>query len=247
MTTVRSRATICSRCHADSSRTSTASAATSSSIDDAKPALLEQLAQRVAAAGRLEDVRAEQRVVDEVGRHDAQRLRVVRDDRALADGADELGRVLERAGQHLVGARDGEAPRRVGGEELALGDLARAHGEHELVAREPRDVGERARAHARARASSRPRAPARPPRRRGTPRGGAAGRAARTRGRPRAASSGPARGRPRRRRRGRRAGRAASSRAPSRPARPRRGLRGSPCAWRPEILSIEPSTPSRSP
>ena len=37
MTTVRSRATICSRCHADSSRTSTASAATSSSIDDASP------------------------------------------------------------------------------------------------------------------------------------------------------------------------------------------------------------------
>ena len=98
----------------------------------AEAALLEQLAQRVAAARGLEQVGAQQRVVGEVRRHDAERLGVVGDDGALAGGGDELRRVVHRAGQHLAAGRDGEAPRALEREQLALGDLGRARGEHEL-------------------------------------------------------------------------------------------------------------------
>ena len=83
-------------------------------------ALLADLAEREAAAGGLEQVGGEQRVVDEVARHEAQRLGVVGDDLAVAERGDELLRPVARADEHAVAGRDGEAPGLGLGEQLAL-------------------------------------------------------------------------------------------------------------------------------
>ncbi len=85
----------------------------------AQAALLDQLAQRVAAALGLEQVGGQQRVVDEVGRHDVQRLGVVGDERLARQRVDHFGAAGGRAGDRVAVGGDGEAQRR-GRQQLAL-------------------------------------------------------------------------------------------------------------------------------
>ena len=203
-----------------------------------QPALLAQLGERVAAPRRLEQVGAEQRVVDEAGRARARApWRRARRPGARRRRATTSSGPAQSPSEHLAVGRDGEAPRRALGEQLALGGLARARDDAQLgrVRRAPsramsatvpvarrrgqRDLGRRARAP--------------PPRgRRAPPPGGAAGRAARTRGTPRARASGRARAPPRRRCRSRPSTSRWTVASAWRRARPRRARAGSVCAWR---------------
>ena len=90
------------------------------------PAFLGELLERVAAAGRVEQVGGDRGVEDEVGRDLGERLGVVGDHRAVADGRDDVGRVVDLAGERDVAARVGrEAPLRLARDQLALGDLGR--------------------------------------------------------------------------------------------------------------------------
>ena len=80
----------------------------------------------------------------EVRRHGAERLGVVGDDRrgrrARATSASGPSAVAD---QHLAAGGRAEAPRRLLGEQLALGGLGRAHDERQLaVAGSERDVGD---------------------------------------------------------------------------------------------------------
>ena len=94
---------------------------------DGDAALLGELVERVAAAGGVEQVGGDLGVEDEVGRDVAERLGVVGDDRAVAGGGDELGRVVDLARR----ARGRRRRRRrsascvLAREQLALGDLGR--------------------------------------------------------------------------------------------------------------------------
>ena len=58
------------------------------------PALLGELVERVAAAGRVEQVAGDRGVEDEVRRDLGERLGVVGDDGAVAGGLDDQGRVV---------------------------------------------------------------------------------------------------------------------------------------------------------
>ena len=159
---------------------------------DGQPALLGQLVQRVAAARGVEQVGGDLGVEGEVGRDVAQRLGVVGDHRAVAGGGDQLGRIVDRAGQRVVAARVGaEAPawsrRGISSPSgISGGAATRASSSPSSL----RDVGgPRPRATATSIACRRPRAAGSPPARArpAPPRAGAAGRAARSRGTPRAA------------------------------------------------------------
>ena len=91
-------------------------AACSSSDVDGEAALLGQLVEREAAAGGVEQVGGDLGVEGEVGRDLAERLGVVGDDRAVAGGGDELGRVVDLAGERRgrrrgVGARSASPSR----------------------------------------------------------------------------------------------------------------------------------------
>ena len=101
-------------------------------------ALLHELAERVAAAGGLEQIGPEQGVVDELRRHLVERLRVVGDDRPVADGAHDVRRAARLAGEHDLVAGRAEAPRAVDAEQLALRDLRRRDGERQLLHRAAR-------------------------------------------------------------------------------------------------------------
>ena len=68
---------------------------------DRQAALLGQLVEREAASGRVEQVGRELGVEHEVPRDLAERLRVVGDDRAVAGGRDQLGGVVDLAGERL--------------------------------------------------------------------------------------------------------------------------------------------------
>ena len=166
---------------------STARAACSSSASTADAALLGQLVERVAAAGRVEQVGGDLGVEDEVGRDVAERLGVVGDHGAVAGGGDELGRVVDLARERVRAARVGaEAPARLARDQLALGDLGRER--RRARARRPSAARRRAGppcgpATVRASAAS-GRGIASTRRRRAPPRAGAAGRAAPSRGRP---------------------------------------------------------------
>ena len=124
MRRVSPRSSSCSRCQAASASTSTASAADRVGHVARQAALLADLAEREAAARGLEQVRGEQRVVDEVRRDELERLGVVGDHLAVAERGDELLGAVAVADEHAVAGRDGEAPRRALGEQLALGRRA---------------------------------------------------------------------------------------------------------------------------
>ena len=132
-----------------------------------QPALLAQLAERISAPRRVQQVGAEERVVREVGGDQSQRLGVVGHDGALAAGGDELVGPGALAHEHLgpllpslarlgrrapvLQRRHGEAPRDLGREQLALGRLGRTRDHRQLgaLAADVRDVGRRPAAHAR--------------------------------------------------------------------------------------------------
>ena len=89
-------------------------------------ALLGELVERVAAAGRVEQVAGDRGVEDEVRRDLGERLGVVGDHRAVAGGLDDQRRVVGLARERDVAARVGrEAPLRLARDQLALGDLGR--------------------------------------------------------------------------------------------------------------------------
>ena len=156
-------------------------------------ALLADLAEREAAARGLEQERAQQRVVADVLRDRAERLGVVREDRAVAAREDQGLRPVDRADQHLAARGRAEAPLRLLGEQRPLGGLGRLHRDRDLAAGERGDVGHGPLAQTRAQGLRRcGRRRGRIADRPAPPPGAAAGRAARTRGRRRAASSGPA-------------------------------------------------------
>ncbi len=152
---------------------------------DGHAALLGQLGERVAAAGRVEQVGGDLRVEDEVLRDLAERLRVVRDDGAVARGRDELGGIADVADERErpAGVR-AEAPAAVARDQLALRGLRRDCAASASSA--PLSFGTSAAAPLRVATSAPPRPRAagsrRRPRRRAPPPAGAAGRAARTRG-----------------------------------------------------------------
>ncbi len=176
---------------------------------DGHPALLDELVERVAAARRVQQVGADLGVVDEVGRHLAERLGVVRDHRPVAGRRDDLDRRRARPRQRLLAARVGaEAPVGRARDQLALGGLGR--GRRPARARRrpggrPRPGAPRARARP-ARCRTRAAGSPRPRRAPAPPRGAAAGRAAPSGGRSRAGPCGPARARSPRRGRCRRPG-----------------------------------------
>ena len=194
---VSPRSSICSRCHAASSRMSTASAAAAGSAPVARPALLDELAQRERAPRRLEQVRAEQRVVGQARRHDAERLGVVRGDRAARRARRRPPRGRRTAPyEHLRRPSPRRSVRRSSAGTSSPSGVSRRLDHDRRPPRRPaarrgrRRVASRTR---RRRRCARPAAAARPRRRRrAPPRAGAAGRAARTRGRSRAAASGRA-------------------------------------------------------
>ncbi len=249
----RPRSASCSRCHCASVAHRTACAPAASSTVVPNPRSSHSSAKRVPAAGRLEQVGREHRVVGQVRRHDAELLRVVRDDRSSRPSA----------------------PTRSSGRGHGPTSTSSPHGDAEAPARPPWRTARppRPRARRRPMATSvscgepRGRRRASPPRtlRRPAPR--------RQTGRPSrpvpcAAPSTSSRrlsGSPQlelaedlaaaatavglagqvgvrvdvdRDRRG------ASSRAARRSARRRRGWSGSPCAWHREISSMEASTVS---
>ena len=79
------------------------------------------------------------------GRHDAQLLGVVGDDHAVAERGDKGLGPVARTDEDVLARRKPELPRGVGGNELALGDLRRPHGDGDLLAGlEPGDVAQRA-------------------------------------------------------------------------------------------------------
>ena len=105
------------------------------------PALLAQLLQRIAAAGRVEQVGGDRGVEDEVGRDLGERLGVVRDHGAVADGGDHVGGRVDLARERDVPARVGrEAPLGLARDQLALGDLGREDRQREELALQARDV-----------------------------------------------------------------------------------------------------------
>ena len=109
---------------------------------DGEPALLDQLVERVAAAGGIEQVGGDLGVEHEVGRDVAERLGVVGDDGAVLGGGDELGGVVARADERVAAAGVGaEAPVLLARDQLALGDLGGDGDERERVAAEHVDVG----------------------------------------------------------------------------------------------------------
>ena len=113
---------------AASSRSSTASAAAGSSTVGGQRALLDELAQRERAARRLDQVRAEQRVVREVrrARRSSAFASCAMTGRSPTARDERLGPVAlaDRAPRRSVAAR--EAPAVVDRDELALGRLGRA-------------------------------------------------------------------------------------------------------------------------
>ena len=110
------------------------------------PALLGELVERVAAAGRVEQVAGDGGVEDEVRRDVAERLGVVGDHRAVAGGLDHGRRVVGLPRERDVAARvGGVAPHRLARDQLALGDLRRRERDHQLVALHARDVARDAR------------------------------------------------------------------------------------------------------
>ena len=127
-------------------------------------ALFAQLGEGIAAPCRLQQVGAQQRVVAQPGRHQAERLGVVGDDGPLPAGGHDLLGALAISGQHLDGparwavgvcARpdgDGEAPGRSVGEQGALGRLAgaRNHPQLGVLGAQAGDIRRGAGAHARA-------------------------------------------------------------------------------------------------
>ena len=116
-----------------------------------QPAVLAQLAQRVAAARGIEQVGAEERVVREPLRDQAEVLRVVRDDRARAARRRDFRGVLAGAAQDLaaLAADDREAPGGLLAEERSLRHLRRQRRDVELVTADPGDVLDAPHAHAR--------------------------------------------------------------------------------------------------
>ena len=105
------------------------------------PALLAQLLQRIAAASRVEQVGGDRGVEDEVGRDLGERLGVVGDHGAVADGGDHVGGRVDLARERDVPARVGrEAPLGLARDQLALGDLGRQDRQREELALQARDV-----------------------------------------------------------------------------------------------------------
>ena len=105
-----SRSASCSRCHAGERGGEHGVARDGVLEVRGQAALLHELAERVAAAGGLEQIGPEQRVVDEVRRHLVERLGVVGDDRPVADGAHDVRRAARLAGEHDLVAGRAEAP-----------------------------------------------------------------------------------------------------------------------------------------
>ena len=106
-------------------------------------ALLAQLAKRVAAPRRLEQVGAEQRVVADLRRDEAQRLDVMGHHGTITARAHEILGRSALADEHLIAARHSEAPRGIGREQLALGHLRRADGHDHLLLSQRGHVGQR--------------------------------------------------------------------------------------------------------
>ena len=89
-------------------------------------ALLGELVERIAAAGRVEQIARDGGVEDGVWRHVAERQRVVGDDRTVAGGGDHRGGVVRLPRERDVAARVRRvAPLRLARDQLALGDLGR--------------------------------------------------------------------------------------------------------------------------
>jgi hypothetical protein len=153
--------------------------------DDGDAALLGELVEREARRAGSSRKAAISVSKARLAGHLARAPWLVGEHRAVPGGGDELGRVVDAR-------RRSRAPPGVGGEAPAASraGAARPRGsraggdEHELVARQLRDVGRRALARL-DRARSAPRGAGSPPSRRprAPPRGGAAGRAAPSRGR----------------------------------------------------------------
>ncbi len=114
-----------------------------------QPPLFAQLGERIAAAGGLEQVGAEERVVAQPGRHEPERLRVVGHDGALAACRHHLLGSLAVADEHLLPGGDREAPRGALREQLALRRLHRRGDHHQLVPPQARDPPAGPAAHAR--------------------------------------------------------------------------------------------------
>ena len=109
---------------------------------DGEAALLDQLVERVAAAGRVEQVGGDLGVEHEVGRDVAERLGVVGHDGAVLGGGDELGGVVALADERVAAAGVGaEAPVLLARDQLALGDLGGDGDQRERLAAEHVDVG----------------------------------------------------------------------------------------------------------
>ena len=115
-----------------------------------EPALLAQLRKRIAAPGRVQQVGAEQRVVNQAGRDHLQRLGVVGQDLALPARRDHLGRSGAVSDQHPLTDAGPKAPRRAVGEQRPFGGLDRLHRQTQLARRKLRDLLHRARAQGRA-------------------------------------------------------------------------------------------------
>ena len=140
------RSAICSRCQSASAPRSTASAASGSFRSLARPRSSQSSAEGISAAGRLEQVGAQQSVVDELLRNDPQSLGVMGHHAPAGRRRDDLLRACALARHDLSAAGSREAPGRAFREQLALGRLGGLNDQTDLVAlsSQPGDVRGRA-------------------------------------------------------------------------------------------------------
>ena len=232
---------------------SSASAAAPGPRSGSEATLLGQLAERIGAPRRLEQISGDLRVMGKFG-GTSQRLGVMGDHRPRAERLHELRRALALPASTSppcrlhrsasAGSSPNSAPSGVAGARTATAN-SRQPGSRARSATRDRRCGRGRRSPAHGAPCGAGAAPPRPSR--APPRAGAADRAAQTDGRCHAASSGPAAAATAPAGRARPGCRAWRWRAAWRGARRRRTRSGSACAWRRRSRRRSPSTVSSEP